>query len=361
LALAERFIPFRTKPLCKISGFFNTPITKGVFYLSYPDYNIQKHSNQVSFSVKKDSKKNRAVPIREELVAVTGDFKLAVVLGQLMYDCNLHPEIAVYIDEERDNRSRSKRSAAHGWIYMPAAELCDKTLMGVAPKTMRLWLHQLAEKGFIEIRKNQMDAYDQTHEYRINLVAIESAIRLAGFDLVSPLDELNEQTTPYVPSKKQNVRSIIKDLKPLDTKKNDKHNAHARDFDPDQETRTKYRKDMRSGAFKYWTDAEIAVMNDFADRETLSVCERLFQRGNALSSGESWLIHHVVSGDLPMSCAQSLIRLLHIQEVAGSAISKALELFAKLPAEICRNIIHPIRYLAEMVREQDSARLLNAM
>lgn len=337
--------------------------------MNYPHYNTPKQVIQVSFSVKNSNKKNRAVPIREELVAITNDYKLAIVLGQLMYDCNLHPELTVYIDEERSNRSQEKQSDTHGWIYMPAAEMCDRTLMGVAPKTMRLWFHQLAAMGFIDVRKNTIDSYDQTHEYRINLVAIEVAIKNEGFDLVSPLDEpaekLNEIQKPQLhSSNEQNVRSnkkLLKDFKTLYTKKKDIHYARARGLDPDREIRKKYQKEMQNGAYKRWSDSEIYAMSEFAERETKLVSEILFLRDETQTSGESWLVHHVVSGDLPLSCAQSLVRLLHIRSVAGAALSAAIERFIQLPAEICRNIVHPIRYLAEMIREEDTARLLNAM
>src|SRR5690606_2335540 len=117
--------------------------------------------------------------------------------------------------------------------------------------------------------------------------------------------------------KVQNVRCNNKNYKYF--KKNDLQLHRAR-IDSDSKLRRKYQADMKSGKYKNWSETECKEMDDFAARETIRVCQELFHRPAAETSGEAWLVHHVVVGDLPLAAAQSLVRLLCLHQISGTAL-----------------------------------------
>ena len=98
-------------------------------------------------------KLKRAV-IKEEFVALTGDFKKAIILNQLneVADCFL----------------------AHGWICKKAEELSEETMLGLNVNSMRDHIKYLVERGWVSERTNPAYKWDKTLQYRVNLVKIKN-------------------------------------------------------------------------------------------------------------------------------------------------------------------------------------------
>ena len=75
-------------------------------------------------------RKLKRVVIKEEIVAITGDTNLAIVLGQLMYWQERVNDYDKYIDEEecrcRNNGIEHDFYHTYGWIYKKASELIDE-------------------------------------------------------------------------------------------------------------------------------------------------------------------------------------------------------------------------------------------
>ncbi len=138
-----------------------------------------------------EPKKLKRMVIKEELVALTGDFKLAIVLNQMIYWAEKRNDADKFIEEERDRYNKYSVSASdspnieisHGWIYKKAEELAEETMIGVSKKTMLNYLDTLTQKGWLHRRRNPKLAMDKTYQYRVDLVAIQKDLLSLGYSL----------------------------------------------------------------------------------------------------------------------------------------------------------------------------------
>lgn len=127
----------------------------------------------------------RAV-IREEYVAITGDFQKAVILGQLIYWSERVSDFDAFIAAEN---ARAKRhgmptsDATEGWLYKTAEELADETMLGLSASNMRRNIRALIDMGFISERSNPKYRWDRTKQYRVNLVEVVQALAGKGYTL----------------------------------------------------------------------------------------------------------------------------------------------------------------------------------
>lgn len=141
--------------------------------------------------------KLKRVVIKEELVALTGDFKKAIVLNQMIYWSERVKDVDKYIEDEK-RRSTMAMGASekelaeqiqeidlltHGWIYKSAEELSEETMMGVSKSTMGRYLAELVDKGWLAKRKNPKWKGDNTFQYRVNLFKIIEDLHQLGYYL----------------------------------------------------------------------------------------------------------------------------------------------------------------------------------
>ena len=156
------------------------------------------------------NKLKRAV-IKEELVALTGNPNRAIVLNQMIYWSERTKDTDKYL---RDEIARSKMAMgqqereqaekleeldlfSHGWIYKSAVELSEETMIGVSKSTMGTYLKHLVDNGWLDKRKNPQWKGDNTFQYRVNLVKIQSDLEALGYALEGyPLLSKSENTTP---------------------------------------------------------------------------------------------------------------------------------------------------------------------
>lgn len=143
----------------------------------------------------------RAV-IKEELVALTGDFVKAAILNQLVYWSERVDDFDKFILEERQ-RAREQDEAvpvelAQGWIYKKAEELADETMLNLSKSNMMNHIKALVEAGWIDQRRNPRNRMDRVYQYRVNIAGIQQALLLIGYSLEGyrvPLNFIVEAAT----------------------------------------------------------------------------------------------------------------------------------------------------------------------
>ena len=129
--------------------------------------------------------------IKEELVELTGDFRLAIVLQQMIYWSERIKDVDKYIQEEVERFRKyslnqedvPKIELSNGWIYKKSEELSEETMIGVLPKAMRGYLKALSDKGWLSERKNPNIPMDRTYQYRVNLIKIQQDLLRLGYAL----------------------------------------------------------------------------------------------------------------------------------------------------------------------------------
>lgn len=145
-------------------------------------------------------KLKRAV-IKEELVELTGDFKEAIVLNQLIYwservkdsDQFLVEEIErkrKYADGSVESKEDIEENLKNGWIYKTADEMVDEVMLTVSSRTIDRIFVSLVEKEYISRRRNPKYKWDKTWQYRVNLNKIQIELNklnytLEGYSLIN--------------------------------------------------------------------------------------------------------------------------------------------------------------------------------
>lgn len=154
-------------------------------------------------------KLKRAV-IKQELVALTGNANRAIVLNQMIYWSERTKDADKFLKDEiaRSHMAMGKEEMAnaekleeldlfsYGWIYKSAVELSEETMIGVSKSTMGTYLKHLVDNGWLDKRKNPKWKGDNTFQYRVNLVKIQSDLEALGYALEGyPLLSKSENTT----------------------------------------------------------------------------------------------------------------------------------------------------------------------
>lgn len=158
-------------------------------------------------------KLKRAV-IKEELVALTGDYKKSIVLNQMIYWSERTKDADKFREDEikrskmamsREERERAEKLQdldlfSHGWIYKSAEELSEETMMGVSKSTMLRYLNELIENQWLDKRKNPDWKGDNTFQYRVNLIKIQKDLQKLGFVLEGYsilIDQFQNENTKF--------------------------------------------------------------------------------------------------------------------------------------------------------------------
>ena len=124
--------------------------------------------------------------IKEEYIAITGDFQKAVILNQFIYWSERISDFDDFIRQENKRAAdygEDEQDLTCGWIYKTAEELSEETMLGLTTAGMRNHIKALVEMGFISERNNPKYKWDRTKQYRVNLAEIIVALENAGFSL----------------------------------------------------------------------------------------------------------------------------------------------------------------------------------
>lgn len=136
-------------------------------------------------------KLKRAV-IKEELVALTGDFRAAILLNQFIYWSQRVYDFDQFIEEEakiRELMTEEQREATtiselkQGWIYKKTEELAEEVMINMTAPTVRKYIKMLIENEWIAQRNNPKAAYDRTLQYRVNINKIQLDLFKLGYAL----------------------------------------------------------------------------------------------------------------------------------------------------------------------------------
>lgn len=128
--------------------------------------------------------KEKVIPIREGLVAITGHYITAIYLNQFLYWSDKRKDFDAFVKEERKRMQEEVNlPPTHGWIWKSSEQLDEETMLGLSAATVRKYISKLVDLGFLEQRRNPDYAYDQTYQYRPNILAIQFALWQKGYTL----------------------------------------------------------------------------------------------------------------------------------------------------------------------------------
>ena len=133
-----------------------------------------------------EPKKIKKVVIREDLVAITGDYKKAVILGQFIYWADRVADADKFIQKENEIAAKygeEGRELLYGWIYKTADELAEEVMLGLSVSQIRRYVSEIVGMGFVDRRKNPNYKWDRTWQYRVNLVNIAKALKEKDYPL----------------------------------------------------------------------------------------------------------------------------------------------------------------------------------
>ncbi|RCX07890.1 hypothetical protein DFR58_14710 [Anaerobacterium chartisolvens] len=132
--------------------------------------------------------KLKRIVIKEEFVALTGDYVDAVILNQFLYWSERVRDFDVFIEEEMSvaailGGQVPELQKRNGWIYKSCEELSEEIMIRLSPSNMRKHIKALVEKGWLDERNNPSRKWDKKKQYRVNLLKINKDLQELGYFL----------------------------------------------------------------------------------------------------------------------------------------------------------------------------------
>lgn len=134
--------------------------------------------------------KPKVAVIRQELLELTGDYRQALVLSQLLHWTSRVRDFDKFIEEEQQRIQTNLGEIGYpniekqnGWIYKTAEEMAKETMLGLAPKNMRKHIKELVNKGIIEERRNPKYNWDKTLQYRVDTIKLQIELYKLGYNV----------------------------------------------------------------------------------------------------------------------------------------------------------------------------------
>jgi hypothetical protein len=121
--------------------------------------------------------------VREELLELTNDPLIAMLLNQLLYWSQRVTDFDLFVAEEKSVSPKHQSSHQYGWFYKTAYELVEEAMLCVTPVTFRRYLSFLVERGWIQTRTNPQYKWDRTSQYRVNLRKLHNDLSALGYAL----------------------------------------------------------------------------------------------------------------------------------------------------------------------------------
>ncbi|GAC1386276.1 MAG: hypothetical protein NVSMB42_06700 [Herpetosiphon sp.] len=125
----------------------------------------------------------RRVVIKEELVALTGHWRLALILNQFLYWAERHADFDRFIAEEQRRSPDVTIEPTYGWIYKSCKELKSELMSDVSEPTMRRDITQLVYRGWLLQRHNPQQRWDRELQYRPAIRTIQRDLQALGYAL----------------------------------------------------------------------------------------------------------------------------------------------------------------------------------
>lgn len=130
--------------------------------------------------------KIKKVVIREDLLAITGDYRKAIILNQFIYWSERVADADKFIEKENEiaqSNGEETRELFYGWIYKSAEEMADEIMLGLSASQVRKYIGNLVDMGYLSKRNNPKYKWDRTLQYRVNLVNIAKDLKEKGYPL----------------------------------------------------------------------------------------------------------------------------------------------------------------------------------
>lgn len=132
-------------------------------------------------------KKLKRVPLKEELVALTGDFIKALILQQFLYWSERVTDFDDFILEEKERSPQLELELRRGWIYKSADQLHDELMFGdnLSPRTVKRRIDEIVSSGYLVSRNNPNHKWDRCLQYRPDIIKIQADLQEMGYALES--------------------------------------------------------------------------------------------------------------------------------------------------------------------------------
>ena len=121
-----------------------------------------------------------------------------------------------YILEEKERALKHDMKVSidesKGWVYKTAEELNEELMIGMSVPTIRKYIKQLVEKGYLIQRRNPKYKWDKTMQYRVDLYKVQLDLGklgyvLEGFKLLPNIKIVEETETV------EKAEDIVEDVK----------------------------------------------------------------------------------------------------------------------------------------------------
>lgn len=251
-----------------------------------------------------EARKLKRVVIKEELFALTEDTFEAIILGQLIYWQERVSDFDKFIEEERIraefNHLPFNIEVSNGWIYKKSSDLKEECMLTVSEQTIRKYLQNLEDKGFISSRSNPTYKWDKTLQYRVNIDYVIENIKRIGYDGLSGwnnrISKNNASKVNFGDSIENNGDSYLKnggaipEITNIDYKTEKKKEIYKEIVDYWNENIKSYSK-VRSvtSKVKSYIDARIKDGNSVDDiKKALLLCESLGDFYKGKEEGKKW-------------------------------------------------------------------------
>lgn len=129
--------------------------------------------------------KLKRVPLKEELVKLTGCFIKALILQQFLYWSERVHDFDAFIAEEKLRNPDLEIELRYGWIYKSAKQLHTEVMFGdsLSPQTLKRRLEEIVEAGYLDSRHNPEHGWDRCLQYRPNILKIQIGLQSMGYGL----------------------------------------------------------------------------------------------------------------------------------------------------------------------------------
>lgn len=150
-------------------------------------------------------RKLKRIVVKEELVALTGDFIKAMILNQFLYWTERVDDFDRLLLEEKEKHKFSQDTSKGeleielrcGWIYKKVQELSEELMVNIKRETLRKYIKSLIDNGWLYERRNPIHKWDNTLQYRVDRLKVQKDLRdlgyhLEGFELLNPNENIGK-------------------------------------------------------------------------------------------------------------------------------------------------------------------------
>lgn len=241
-------------------------------------------------------KKLKRAVIKEEYVAITGDFVKATLLNQFIYWSERVKDFDGFIEQENKralDHGLTQQDITNGWLYKTAEELSEETMLGLSVASMRTHIKTLIDLNYISERNNPKYKWDRTKQYRVNLVEIAKALidkgyNLEGYKIKLPFLNFKNGVKEIENGNNENLKAIPENTTKINSNNTKKKESKKETFDDlinsfteNEEEREllgewlKVRKAKRAAMTTKAIELNLNKLRELASKSNMSIIEYL--------------------------------------------------------------------------------------